>query len=38
VRGLGLAHGLILVYDKDGRLAGFLGAADPRGPGLALGY
>lgn len=35
--GLGNAHGLIIVYGKDGKPAKFLGAADPRGTGLAKG-
>ena len=35
--GLGNAHGLTIVYGKDGKPAKFLGAADPRGTGLAKG-
>jgi gamma-glutamyltranspeptidase/glutathione hydrolase len=33
--GLGNAHGLIIVYGRDGKPEKFLGAADPRGAGLA---
>jgi gamma-glutamyltranspeptidase/glutathione hydrolase len=33
--GLGIAHGLAIVYGKDGKPAKFFGAADPRGAGLA---
>jgi len=35
--GLGNAHGLTIVYGKDGKPAKFFGAADPRGAGLAKG-
>lgn len=35
---LGNAHGLTIEYDAAGRPARFLGAADPRGIGLAIGY
>ena len=35
--GLGNAHGLTIVYGKDGRPEKFFGAADPRGAGLAKG-
>jgi gamma-glutamyltranspeptidase / glutathione hydrolase len=35
---LGNAHGLTIEYDRTGRPARFLGAADPRGGGLAAGY
>lgn len=35
--GLGNAHGLTIVYGKNGKPAKFLGAADPRGAGLAKG-
>ncbi|MFC2159071.1 gamma-glutamyltransferase family protein, partial [Acidobacteriota bacterium] len=34
---LGNAHGLILEYDQKGKPIRFIGAADPRGSGLALG-
>jgi gamma-glutamyltranspeptidase/glutathione hydrolase len=34
-RGLGIAHGLTIVYGKDGKPVKFFGAADPRGSGLA---
>ena len=34
---LGKAHGLTIVYGKDGKPAKFFGAADPRGAGLAKG-
>jgi gamma-glutamyltranspeptidase / glutathione hydrolase len=37
-KGLGNAHGLILEYDDEGRLIRFLGGADVRGQGQALGY
>ena len=37
VRGLGNAHGLKIEYDKKGKPIRFIGAADPRGNGLALG-
>jgi gamma-glutamyltranspeptidase/glutathione hydrolase len=33
--GLGIAHGLTIVYGKDGKPVKFFGAADPRGAGLA---
>ncbi len=33
--GLGNAHGLTIVYGKDGKPAKFFGASDPRGTGLA---
>ena len=33
--GLGIAHGLTIVYGSDGKPAKFFGAADPRGAGLA---
>ena len=36
--GLGNAHGLTVEYRPDGKPARFLGAADPRGCGLAAGY
>jgi gamma-glutamyltranspeptidase/glutathione hydrolase len=36
-RGLGNAHGLTIVYGRDGKPAKFFGAADPRGAGLAKG-
>jgi gamma-glutamyltranspeptidase len=36
--GLGNAHGLTVEYRPDGKPARFLGAADPRGRGLAAGY
>jgi gamma-glutamyltranspeptidase/glutathione hydrolase len=35
--GLGNAHGLTIIYGKDGKPVKFLGAADPRGAGLAKG-
>lgn len=35
--GLGNAHGLTIVYGKDGKPEKFYGAADPRGAGLAKG-
>jgi gamma-glutamyltranspeptidase/glutathione hydrolase len=35
--GLGNAHGLIIVYGKQGMPEKFFGAADPRGTGLAKG-
>ncbi|UCE41133.1 MAG: gamma-glutamyltransferase [Candidatus Aminicenantes bacterium] len=35
--GLGNAHGLTIVYGKDGKPIKFHGAADPRGAGLAKG-
>ena len=35
---LGNAHGLTLVYDRNGRVVRFSGASDPRGRGLAQGY
>jgi gamma-glutamyltranspeptidase/glutathione hydrolase len=35
---LGNAHGLTIEYDATGRPARFLGAADPRGNGSAIGY
>lgn len=38
VRGLGNAHGLMVIYDAGGTIQGFQGAADPRGSGRALGY
>ena len=37
VRGIGNAHGLTIEYDSTGKPVRFLGAADPRGAGLALG-
>jgi gamma-glutamyltranspeptidase/glutathione hydrolase len=36
-RGLGCAHGLTIVYGKDGKPTAFHGAADPRSAGLAKG-
>jgi gamma-glutamyltranspeptidase/glutathione hydrolase len=36
-RGLGNAHGLTILYGKDGKPEKFQGAADPRGNGLAKG-
>jgi len=36
--GLGNAHGLTVEYGPDGKPARFLGAADPRGRGLAAGF
>jgi gamma-glutamyltranspeptidase/glutathione hydrolase len=38
VRALGNAHGLTIEYGRDGKPVRFLGAADPRGSGLAKGY
>jgi gamma-glutamyltranspeptidase/glutathione hydrolase len=38
VGGLSNAHGLTIAYGPDGKPAGFAGAADPRGRGLARGY
>jgi gamma-glutamyltranspeptidase / glutathione hydrolase len=38
VGGLGNAHALTIVYGTDGKPAGFRGAADPRGDGLAKGW
>jgi Gamma-glutamyltranspeptidase len=35
VRGIGNAHALSIEYDAQGRVQRFLGAADPRGAGLA---
>ncbi len=35
--GIGIAHGLSIVYGKDGKPEKFFGAADPRGSGLAKG-
>jgi len=35
--GLGIAHGLTIVYGKNGKPERFYGAADPRGTGLAKG-
>ncbi len=35
-RGIGLAHALELQWDGQGALVGLVGAADPRGAGLAL--
>jgi gamma-glutamyltranspeptidase/glutathione hydrolase len=35
--GLGNAHGLTIIYGKDGKPEKFYGAADPRGAGLAKG-
>ncbi len=35
--GLGNAHGLTIVYGKDGKPVKFYGASDPRGTGLAKG-
>jgi gamma-glutamyltranspeptidase/glutathione hydrolase len=37
-RGLGNAHGLEIVYDKNGKPIRFEGGADPRGRGKAAGY
>jgi len=37
-RGLGNAHGLAIVYGKDGKPIRFTGGSDPRGRGLAKGY
>jgi gamma-glutamyltranspeptidase/glutathione hydrolase len=36
--GLGNAHGLIIEYDAAGKPVKFIGSADPRGKGTALGY
>ncbi|UCC39860.1 MAG: gamma-glutamyltransferase [Candidatus Aminicenantes bacterium] len=36
--GLGNAHGLAIVYGKDGKPIKFTGASDPRGRGQAKGY
>jgi gamma-glutamyltranspeptidase/glutathione hydrolase len=36
--GLGNAHGLRIVYDKNGKPVRFEGGADPRGNGKAAGY
>ena len=38
VRALGNAHGLTILYDREGRPAAFKGTADRRGGGLAAGY
>ena len=37
-RSLGLAHGLAIKYDSNGKPIEFTGGADPRGEGLAKGY
>ncbi len=37
-RGIGNAHGLVVVWDEEGTPAGFYGGADPRGVGLARGF
>lgn len=34
-RGLGNAHGITILYDENGQISGFEGAADPRGEGTA---
>ncbi len=36
--GLGNAHGLMIEYDPAGKPVKFIGSADPRGKGTALGY
>jgi gamma-glutamyltranspeptidase len=36
--GLGNAHGLMIEYDAAGKPVKFIGSADPRGKGTALGY
>jgi gamma-glutamyltranspeptidase/glutathione hydrolase len=36
--GLGNAHGLMIEYDAAGKPVKFVGSADPRGKGTALGY
>lgn len=36
--GLGNAHGLVIEYDSEGKPVKFIGSADPRGGGRALGY
>jgi gamma-glutamyltranspeptidase/glutathione hydrolase len=36
--GLGNAHGLMIEYDAAGKPVKFIGCADPRGKGTALGY
>jgi gamma-glutamyltranspeptidase/glutathione hydrolase len=38
VGGLGNAHGLTIIYGRDGRPRRFEGGADPRGDGTAAGY
>lgn len=37
-RAIGNAHALTIQYGPNGRIAGFTGAADPRGGGRAAGY
>jgi gamma-glutamyltranspeptidase/glutathione hydrolase len=37
-RGLGNAHGLTIEYDSKSKPVRFMGGADPRGEGAALGY
>ncbi|OFW08080.1 MAG: gamma-glutamyltransferase [Acidobacteria bacterium RIFCSPLOWO2_02_FULL_67_36] len=37
-RGMGNAHALTIEFGPDGRIAGFKGAADPRGAGRAAGF
>jgi gamma-glutamyltranspeptidase/glutathione hydrolase len=37
-RGLGNAHGLTIEYDSEGKPVRFMGGADPRGEGAAIGY
>lgn len=36
--GLGNAHGLMILYDNNGKIKSFFGGADPRGAGLAKGF
>ena len=37
-RGLGNAHGLMIIRDDSGKITAFEGAADPRGSGAAIKY
>ena len=38
VKGLGNAHALRIIYDNNGSISGFEGAADKRGEGFSLSY